>query len=382
MTRERPPEDLPEDLPEGLPDGLPEELRAWLLPVPGVCPAGPCLEYTTEYAALQARMAAPVEVQYGQFTQRREAPPWRELERECEALLRQSRDITVLVWWLRCRVHNAGTLGLEQGLRSLVLVLRAFGPHAHPQTLVDGEQDPAMRANALALLCDAQGLLADVRDLFALRAQGEQRRVREVEREFAASASTRQALQALLARSWLDADPDRRALGAAREAFARLLAWVREDLGAAAPDLGALERLLEPLAPPPASGADGQAGPAAAPGGPRATTAREPAGEHEPRTGPGQASPRGEDEGAGALVPEDARPGPAVPPSSPLAHWGAADRAAAQAAIAQARAWFECYEPSSPVAVLLRQAERLVGKRYAEVVQAIPGELLALWESG
>jgi type VI secretion system protein ImpA len=336
---------------------VPDALRAWLLPLPGDCPAGPCLEYTTEYAALQARMAAPVEVQYGQFTQRREAPPWRELERECQALLQRSRDITVLVWWLRCRVHNAGALGLAQGLRGMVLVLRAFGEHVHPQALVDGEPDPAMRANALALLCDGEGLLADVRDLVALRAQGEQRRVREIERGLAHSAGSRQALQDLLARSWFDGDPERRALGAARDAFTRLLAWVREDLQHAAPDLGALEALLEPLAAPPGPGADARAGAAVAPGPPVTTTVRE--------------------------LPDEPRPcTEAGPASTPLAQWEAGDRAAAQAGIAQARAWFERYEPSSPVAVLLRQAERLVGKRYAEVVQAIPGELLARWESG
>ena len=336
---------------------LSDELRAWLLPLPGACPAGPCLEYTPEYAALQARMSAPVEVQYGSFTQRRETPPWRELERECQALLQRSRDITVLVWWLRCRVHNAGASGLEQGLRVIVLVLRAFGEHVHPQALVDGEQDPAMRANALALLCDAEGLLADVRDLVALRAQGEQRRVREVERGLAASASSRQTLQALLVRSWLDGDPERRALGAARDALGRLLAWAREDLQHAAPDLGALEGLLEPLAPPPACAADEPAGPACAPGPPVATPTR-------------------------TIEVEPEAPDEVAPASSRPAPWEAGDRAAAQASIARARAWFERYEPSSPVAVLLRQAERLVGKRYAEVVQAIPGELLARWESG
>ncbi len=369
---------------EDLPEDLPEDLRAWMVPVPGRCPAGPCLEYTTEYAALQARMAAPVEVQYGPFTQRREPPPWRELERECQALLERSRDITVLVWWLRCRVHNAGAPGLEQGLRTMVRVLRAFGEQVHPQARIDGEHDPAMRANALALLCDADGLLADVRDLVALRAQGEHRRVRDIERELAVSAASRRALQAVLARSWFDADPDRRALGAAHEALASLLAWAREDLGAAGPDLRALEGLLESLAPPSASGAEDAASLAEGSGGAVAATVPEFAGEPAPSTG----AERIRQPGAGLLG--DAIPCCADAPDPPqdaaasckLARWRAADRAAVQASIAQARAWFECYEPSSPVAVLLRQAERLVGKRYAEVVQAIPGELLARWESG
>ncbi len=51
----------------------------------------------------------------------------------------------------------------------------------------------------------------------------------------------------------------------------------------------------------------------------------------------------------------------------------------ARASIAVARDWFELHEPSSPVGLLLRQAERLIGRPYAEVAQAIPAELAARW---
>jgi type VI secretion system protein ImpA len=56
------------------------------------------------------------------------------------------------------------------------------------------------------------------------------------------------------------------------------------------------------------------------------------------------------------------------------------DRQAPLDSIRQARLWFETHEPSSPISVLLRRAEQLVGKRYAEVVLAIPAELLAQWD--
>jgi type VI secretion system protein ImpA len=50
--------------------------------------------------------------------------------------------------------------------------------------------------------------------------------------------------------------------------------------------------------------------------------------------------------------------------------------------IAQVRSWVEQNEPSSPVAVLLKQAERLWGKRFAEVAHAIPADLLKSWDDG
>ena len=370
--------------------GLSEQARSWLQHLAGPCPSGPSLEDTHEYAALQARMTPPVEVQYGNFTQRRETAPWPELERECEALLQRSRDITLLLWWLRCRVRNAGAIGLGQGLRCVGLVLERFGTHVHPQAHVDGEHDPAMRANALAMLGDAEGLLADIRESVALRAPGEQCRVREVERALASDARAIQAMHALLAGAWSAGDPERRALGAARDAFARLRDWAREDLGDAAPDLGALERLLEPFAPlpeaPPAfepneqfvGGADG------APGAPHAELPGNVADELQ------GAEARGRRRAPGDEPPDLPPDGVAVAPQAPRPMAGEAcargwceptDRAAARARIAQARAWFEAQEPSSPVCVLLRQAERLVGKRYAEVAQAIPPDLLSRWES-
>lgn len=59
----------------------------------------------------------------------------------------------------------------------------------------------------------------------------------------------------------------------------------------------------------------------------------------------------------------------------------AAQRDQVRANIREAREWLEQNEPSSPVAILLKQAERLVGKRFAEVAQVIPPELLAKWDA-
>jgi type VI secretion system protein ImpA len=49
--------------------------------------------------------------------------------------------------------------------------------------------------------------------------------------------------------------------------------------------------------------------------------------------------------------------------------------------IRNVREWFEQYEPSSPVSVLLRQAELMIGKKFYEVVQAIPSDLLERWSN-
>ncbi|RZL93302.1 MAG: hypothetical protein EOP76_09550 [Variovorax sp.] len=62
-------------------------------------------------------------------------------------------------------------------------------------------------------------------------------------------------------------------------------------------------------------------------------------------------------------------------------HGVAATRDDVLRGICAAREWFEAHEPSSPVAVLLKQAERMVGKRFSQVAGSIPIDLLQKWEA-
>ena len=56
-------------------------------------------------------------------------------------------------------------------------------------------------------------------------------------------------------------------------------------------------------------------------------------------------------------------------------------RADMRAVLAQTRQWFEHHEPSSPVALLLLYAEHLVGKPFADLVDAIPADCLRKWQA-
>ncbi|EDR5851442.1 ImpA family type VI secretion system protein [Salmonella enterica subsp. enterica serovar Schwarzengrund] len=71
----------------------------------------------------------------------------------------------------------------------------------------------------------------------------------------------------------------------------------------------------------------------------------------------------------GISLPHNAEPGPIR------------DRNDALERLRCIRRWFESSEPSSPTIPLLRQAERLVGKRFSEVINEIPVELLEKWDA-
>jgi type VI secretion system protein ImpA len=80
---------------------------------------------------------------------------------------------------------------------------------------------------------------------------------------------------------------------------------------------------------------------------------------------------------AGALM---AVPGRPAMPAPTLQGSVTDQREQVRQSLAQVRQWIELHEPSSPVSVLLKQAERMWGKRFSEVAHIIPAELLQAWD--
>jgi type VI secretion system protein ImpA len=304
-------------------------------------PCGPSLEYDAEYAVLLSRMSPRSEAQYGQFVGTPEAPNWAEIERDCRRLLLRTRDINLFVWLCRARTRLAQAAGLAQSLTALSAVLERWPDAVHPQITVEGERDPAVRANALAALADPDGLLGDVREIVVAANAARHLTVREIERARSvprpADAPSPESVAQQLAQLRLSSNggvemPVDMLLQASRAAR-QIAAWAQHRLGQDAPSLQALIDLLKPFDEIE----------------PEAGLASEPVGPSESATRPHVR--------------------------------GATSRDDILQTIRGAREWFENHEPSSPVAVLLRQAEHMVGKRFAQVADAIPLDLLRKWDS-
>jgi type VI secretion system protein ImpA len=335
------------------PVSVPERATDWLQPVSALEPCGPSLEYDHDYAVLRSRMAPRADAQYGTFVGAPEAPHWAEIERDCRRLLLRTRDINLLVWLCRARTRLGQAAGLADGLALLRDLLHAWPDAVHPQRLIDGEPEPALRANALAGLADPEGLLADVCEIPVASSTVLRLTVRDVERAFAMprppdapgpEAVARQ-LAALRAAS-RGREPSPMTFLARAAAHVRAIdAWARAQLGDDAPSLHALGRVLDPFDEPPA------------------TAVVEPALPHDPAVS------------AAAVATPSASPAPIADTLAPNG------RDDALAHIRRTREWFERHEPSSPVAVLLKQAERLVGKRFPQIADSIPLDLLRRWDA-
>lgn len=330
---------------------------AILSPISPQQPCGPSLEYDHEFAMLFARMVPRADAQYGDFVGTPEALNWAEVERDCQRLLLRTKDINLLVWMCRARTRLGQAAGLAQMLGTLKAVLHAWPGEVHPQMRIEGEHEPAVRANALAALADPEGLLGDVSELVVSGSTAMRLTVRDVERAFGiprhADAldplAVAQQLGDLRASACDDARAPVHALAEAAEHLRSIDEWSREQLGEHAPPLHGLRRVLELFVVRKAKDA------------PRTESAAEGVGAGSAgNEGHGVASFSGAGVGSTGV--------------------GPGSRAEVVSLIRMVREWFERQEPSSPVAVLLKQAERSAGKRFSEVADSIPLDLLRKWD--
>ncbi|KVM64671.1 ImpA [Burkholderia ubonensis] len=334
-----------------------------LEPVSAEAPCGPDLEYDPAFVMLQAAVMPRTDAQYGDFVDAPQQANWAEAERDCRALLLRTKDIRLLTILIRCRIRQSGAEGLRDGIALLQQMLERYGEALHPTPVVDGERDPIVYSNAIAALADADAALADARDIPLPKTAGLQLQLRDIEKAFAVprakDALAPDSAGRLLSELWNRRDPVLVALADAQRAVADIVARMRDTLQGDAPDLDGIVKLLQPFAPTaldagrtPAASSPSDALPEAtwapaASAGTSAETAR-----HTDRAAP-----------------------PVAPDTRPADRWSALET------IRETRLWFEQNEPSSPVIVLLRQSERMVGKRFSELANVIPAELLAQWDA-
>ena len=331
-------------------------VRALVEPVSASNPCGESLEYDTEYAVLQSRLSPKADVQYGNFSAKPDAPDWLEVERDAKRLLLKSKDISILIWLTRARVRMAGACGLLEGLATLQALLLAYPSDIHPRIVMDGQSDPAVRANALAALCDPEGLLGDVRDVVVNASTAFRLTVRDVERAFAVPrhpySTDPENIKLQLADLYARGDDNLLALLACAQCLEAITKWARDSLQDDAPDVSPLQKLLAGLA------IFKQAA---------VITQKIPA----------------QDVDQGLAPPLALRVAP-LAVADALAPLQGADlleqREQIRQMLAQVREWIDRHEPSSPVSVLLKQADRMWGKRFSEVATMIPPDLLQAWD--
>lgn len=359
-------------------DILPAACRFLLEPVSPDSPCGDDLEYDPQYMELFIRIVPREKKSIGggmgneRLESEFEPVRWSEVERDCLNLLRRTRDIRLFAIWVRCRTQQAQAAGLLQGLFALEHQLSQWPEALFPRMESEGEPDPLPRADALLALAEPQGLLADIRSLTVCGSGGVRLDVRDVERAFSMplpeNAIPPEAMRHRLHELNLQQHPTYTTLLDALRLARSINTLASDQLGAEAPDLSRLLTLLERLESFEAREAERDQHATARP-----ETPVEPS--VEASVTPTWALPVPADQPFRTTTQTHPL---AAPPNNPLA---IPNRHVARQRIHDVRLWFEEHEPSSPVPLLLQQAEQLIGKRFTEVVDCLPTELLQKWES-
>lgn len=349
----------------------------WMAAVDPASPCGADLEYDPEFVVLSAKMAAKMDAHYGNFVGAPEPINWSDVDRDCRQLMARSKDIRLAVLFTRSRTRLAGAAGLAEGIVLLRAWLDSFPLTIHPQMSSDAESADheaalEIRMNALQALTDTDGLLSDVREIALTKSTASRLRMRDIERAFAHPRPSDALASESVARQIRDLRNQRPAALAgfdeALTGLAGIEAWSRTYLGAYALDLSPLTRLLRHVGDQGTQTFETDV-PVAADDDLSAANAGTET----------DAAMDGSGDSLLAACAKNPTPSLQVSPGrrASTTPW---DRHTALERIREARHWFEQHEPSSPIPVLLRRAEQFVGKRYSEVVQAIPAELLRQWD--
>lgn len=142
------------------------DLEGLLAPISSDSACGPDLTYDPDFLALEQAAQGKSEQQFGDTVIPAEEPDWQDVKRRSEALLSRSKDLRVAVLLARAvtRLHNVE--GLAAGLELIKEMLSRYWDTVHPELDHEDNDDPTMRLNALAPLADSGTFLRDIRDAY------------------------------------------------------------------------------------------------------------------------------------------------------------------------------------------------------------------------
>jgi len=140
-----------------------EDLLAALGSPDDGAPCGADLEYDPAFMALNEAARGKPEQQFGDTVIPAQEPDWRVVLEQASDLARRTRDIRVAVLLARASARLHGVVAYANALSLVAGLLERHWDHVYPQLDADDNNDPTMRLNALAPLVDADAGLADLR---------------------------------------------------------------------------------------------------------------------------------------------------------------------------------------------------------------------------
>ena len=329
-----------------------EQYQAFLAPITEDAPCGANLEYERDYLLLFAKVEPKDSVQYGDFVSETTHISWGEVLEDVEQLLSRSKDIRLLILWTRGQIYKRGAQGLLTGLQLLHEILTRYPEEVYPTLEQDDERDEMYRASALNELVSLDGMLKEIRQIALGRISNNRISLKEIDYALSnnRSGDAMPIASVVQYMNTLNNDNDEAYL-ALRQTHTLLIQMQTvfdQQMPEYAPNLEPLIKLVQWFSSDP----------------PAILL----------KHGLRQLNNSNETE----LLIEQENHREAKTFAS-LAGNNVQNRMEVRQLIIQAQQWFEINEPSSPVALLLHQAQQLIGKPFEDIFQAIPPELVQQW---
>lgn len=325
-------------------------------------PCGPNLEYDPEFLELEQASQGKPEVQYGDTITPAVPPEWKVVKRLATGLLERSRDLRVVMALARAGLALHGMDGLAESLALARRLLDERWDSVHPQLDPDDDMDPMLRINSLAMLTDS-AFLREVKDAPLLMLPGlgplSMRLLELASGEIPTPEGEAKIELHSIEAAAMDADGEK--LAAALDAVSRAfdaateveLTLVRQVGSSQALNIDGLTRTLR-------RGRDFLAEQQAGAGG----AAGQEQGAAEEDDG-SEADDEGDAGGDAQAAPAGRRAA-----RGPAAISGEiASRADVIRMLDKINKYYQQYEPSSPVPLLLERAKRLVPKNFFEIME-------------
>jgi len=135
------------------------DLESLVAPLGDESPTGENLEYDQDFLALDRAASPKAERAIGDSVKAAEEPDWDKVASMAEALLDRSKDLRVATHLATAWLRMDGMPGWSAGLGLLRALLETHWDGVHPQLDAEDDDDPTARVNAVAPISDRQGVL-------------------------------------------------------------------------------------------------------------------------------------------------------------------------------------------------------------------------------
>ena len=141
-----------------------DELEAYFEPLSEAAPSGADLEYDPDFAHMEKAAQGSPDQEFGETHIEALPPDWESVLDACQSLLERAKDLRVAVYYVQARLVLSGIRGLRDGLQLIAVFTEKFWDSVYPQLDADDDNDPTIRINALMALNKTGGLIRQLRD--------------------------------------------------------------------------------------------------------------------------------------------------------------------------------------------------------------------------